>query len=337
MNWKMLAAFVAILSFLLVLVPKQSEASAPTCYSPNQPKRNYINVSVSTLWKVPGTKRTIDKYSLSNPVDMRKWTASMPSANTRKWLTGKTETQALYGQEVQILKTSGRWLQIAVKDQYTAKNKYGYPGWVPKSHVTKQQAGYNNCRKAIVKTKTADLYDDKNKKYMEISFNARLFVTKTEKDWIKVITPSSQTKWLKRSDVKIYAASTKIPKPSGSNLVNTAKMFLGLPYLWAGTSAYGFDCSGFTHSVYKYHGITIPRDASEQIKKGKSVSKNQLHPGDLLFFAYNNGKGRVHHVSMYAGNGKMIHAPRAGKKIEIISINTEPYKQEFAGARRFAY
>jgi cell wall-associated NlpC family hydrolase len=112
-------------------------------------------------------------------------------------------------------------------------------------------------------------------------------------------------------------------------------MFLGLPYLWAGNSAYGFDCSGFTYTIYKYYGILLPRDATDQIHKGTFIYKSQLQPGDLLFFATNKGKGNIHHVSMYVGNGKMIQAPRAGKSIEIISINTSPYKEEYAGARRY--
>ncbi|PLS16989.1 peptidase P60 [Bacillus sp. M6-12] len=331
---KFLIATLA-LSVFLPFNPKEADAASPSCYNPNQPAKTYVNVSAATLWKEPGTKRTIDKYSLSNPVDMRTWTAKMPTASTRIWLTGKTETQGLYGQEIKVLKTSGSWVQVAVKDQYTSKSKYGYPGWMPKSQVIIQKAGYENCQTANIKAKTAFLYNDKSNKFLEVSFNTRLPIIKSEKDWVQVMTPSNQVKWIKKSDINIYASLSKIPKPNSNDLVNTGKMFLGLPYLWAGTSAYGFDCSGFTYSIYKYHGILLPRDASEQIKKGKFVSKTQIQPGDLLFFAYNKGKGKVHHVAMYAGNGKMIHSPKAGRTVEIISINTSPYKDEYAGSRRY--
>ncbi|RFU70600.1 NlpC/P60 family protein [Peribacillus saganii] len=323
------------LSILLPLTPREADAAAPACYNPNQSNKTYVNVSVATLWKEPGAKRTTDKYSLSNPVDMRTWTAKMPTTSSRIWLTGKTETQGLYGQEIQVLKTSGSWVQVAVKDQYTPKSKYGYPGWMPKTQIITQKAGYENCQTASVKIKTAYLYNDKIKKFLEVSFNTRLPIINVQQDWVQVMTPANQAKWIKRSDINIYMTLSKIPKPKGSDLVNTGKVFLGLPYLWAGNSAFGFDCSGYTHSIYKYHGILLPRDASEQIKKGKFVNKTQLQPGDLMFFAYNKGKGRVHHVAMYAGNGKMIHSPKAGKTVEIISINTSPYKQEYAGARRY--
>lgn len=324
-----------MLTFLLPFSPKISDAASPTCYTPNGSKKTYVNVSVATLWKEPGTKRKIDQYSLSNPVDMRTWTAKMSTTDSRKWLTGKTETQGLYGQEVKVLKTKGNWVQVAVSDQATSKNKDGYPGWVPKSQIITTEDNYSACEIASVKAKTTYLYDDKKKKSLEISFNTRLPVVETEKDWVKVITPSYKAKWIKKKDIDIYSSLSDIKQPTGADLLNTGKQFLGLPYLWAGNSAYGFDCSGFTYSIYKYYGISLPRDASEQIKTGKVVSKKELQKGDLLFFAYKKGKGNVHHVAMYAGDGKMIHSPKAGKNVEIISINTSPYKEEYAGARRY--
>lgn len=170
---------------------------------------------------------------------------------------------------------------------------------------------------------------------MEISFNTKLPVISEEQNWVQVNTPTNQVKWVKKTDVNIYTSKAEFPKPTGTDLVMTAKQFLGLSYLWSGTSAYGFDCSGFTFSIYKSYGMHLPRDASEQYKRGKPVLKTNLQPGDLLFFATNHGKGKVHHVAMYIGNGKMIHSPEEGKQVEIISIDTPSYKKEFAGARRY--
>ncbi|HZG70126.1 MAG TPA: C40 family peptidase, partial [Chondromyces sp.] len=170
---------------------------------------------------------------------------------------------------------------------------------------------------------------------LEVSFDTRLPVIQEEKDWIRILTPANESKWIKRSDVKLYKKLTDIPKPTGEQVVQTGKKFLGLPYLWSGTSSFGFDCSGFTYTVYKHHGIVLPRDASEQFKQGQSIQKRNMQPGDLLFFAYNKGKGKVHHVAMYAGGGKMIHSPNSSRSIEIISIYSQPYHSEFAGARRF--
>ncbi len=336
MKWLKTSILALFLSFVFSIGNNTAEAiTSSECNQSSVVKKSYINVPVATLWKEPGSKRSIDQSVLSIPVDMRKWTSSMSNVQKRIWLTGKTESQALYGQEVQILGTKGEWVQIAIKDQATVKNKYGYLGWLPKEQIHTGLLKYEKCPVAIVKARTTHLYDDKQKKDLEISFNTKLPVISEEQNWVQVNTPTNQVKWVKKTDVNIYTSKAEFPKPTGTDLVMTAKQFLGLSYLWSGTSAYGFDCSGFTFSIYKSYGMHLPRDASEQYKRGKPVLKTNLQPGDLLFFATNHGKGKVHHVAMYIGNGKMIHSPEAGKQVEIIPIDTPSYKKEFAGARRY--
>lgn len=337
---------LSLLSLLLLyvgLMPTTYGASttstqdADICSTNTKVRKHYINVSVATLWKQPGLERTIDAPSLSSPVDIKKWTSAMSSVTQRRWLTGKTETQALYGQEVRMLQVKGDWAQVAVVGQSTPKSKYGYPGWLPKAQVsTLTTADYSSCPTAIVSAKTANLYaSDMTTKGLEVSFNTRFPVIATSGNWLQVWTPAEDKVWILKSDTVVYDSLSDIPKPTATELIATGKQFLGLPYLWAGISAYGFDCSGFTSTVYGYYGIALPRDASAQIKEGTPVSWSNLQPGDLMFFATNNGKGSVHHVSMYIGNGQMMHSPKAGKTVEIISINTASYAKEFAGARRY--
>lgn len=307
-----------------------------SCYKPNNNNKYIVNVAATTLWQQPNIHRSMDQLSLSNPVDLESWTKRM-NLTQKLWLGGKIDTQALYGQEVSILQSKGDWYQIAVMDQSTPKNKNGYPGWVPKSHISEYYPNYENCQVAIVDMKTTNLYQDTafTSQFTKISFNTRLPVLKVGSDWVQVHTPTGENQYIRKQDVNIYSSEKEVPKPSQNDLVQTAKKFIGLPYLWAGISGFGFDCSGFTHTIYKRHGILIPRDSSNQIKQGTAISKSNMQPGDLMFFAYNNGKGRVHHVSMYIGNGQMIHSPNSEKSVEIISMNTEPYKSEFAGARRY--
>ena len=107
-------------------------------------------------------------------------------------------------------------------------------------------------------------------------------------------------------------------------------MFTGLPYLWAGRSGFGFDCSGLTSMDYRVHGLVIPRDAAAQVR-GRAVSRLALRPGDLLFYATS---GKVHHVSIYAGSGRMVQAPRTGLPVQTIATSTSSYAREYAGARR---
>ena len=79
----------------------------------------------------------------------------------------------------------------------------------------------------------------------------------------------------------------------------------------------------------------IPRDSFYQATGGKAVAKKDLQPGDLVFFAYNNGKGKVYHVGLYIGNGQMLHAPHYASKVKIEPLNQGVYKKNYSGARRY--
>ena len=81
----------------------------------------------------------------------------------------------------------------------------------------------------------------------------------------------------------------------------------------------GSDCSGFTQSVLKHFGISIPRVSRDQAKTGKSINSSQMRPGDLIF--YTNSSGTVNHVAMYIGNGQVVHAASTKSGIKISSWN----------------
>ena len=118
-------------------------------------------------------------------------------------------------------------------------------------------------------------------------------------------------------------------------LVNTARRFIGIPYRWGGTTAEnGFDCSGLTMVSYRLNGLNLPRVSRNQFKAGRWVSKSQLQPGDLVFFATKGGK-RVTHVGMYAGNGQFIHAPRTGKNVRFESLSNPFFAKTYVGGRTY--
>jgi cell wall-associated NlpC family hydrolase len=117
----------------------------------------------------------------------------------------------------------------------------------------------------------------------------------------------------------------------GNEIVAEASKYLGVPYVWGGTTPNGFDCSGLVQYVCSSLGISVNRVAEDQFNNGTPVSKDELQPGDLIFFERN---GYIHHVGIYVGNNMMIHAPRTGDVVKYQSIDTDYYRSEYAGARR---
>jgi cell wall-associated NlpC family hydrolase len=114
-------------------------------------------------------------------------------------------------------------------------------------------------------------------------------------------------------------------RTKGEKALAFAKKQLGDRYVRAGTGPNAWDCSGLTMKAWKAAGIKLPHSASKQYRMGKKISKSQLRNGDLVFFYPG-----VRHVALYAGNGKVIHAPHPGKKVSYIKMKYMPY----VGARR---
>ena len=119
-------------------------------------------------------------------------------------------------------------------------------------------------------------------------------------------------------------------------LVRSAQDFIGVPYLWGGTSSdNGFDCSGLTMTVYQLNGMNLPRNSARQFEVGSSVeSINDLHRGDLVFFSA-KWKNGVSHVGVYIGNGQFIHASSQGKKIRIDSLSTAYFTKHYIGGKTY--
>jgi len=124
-----------------------------------------------------------------------------------------------------------------------------------------------------------------------------------------------------REVVKAVSESQKVSSDSSNEVIAYAQNFLGTPYEWAATGPNTFDCSGFVQYVYAHFGVSTGRSTYDQITHGQFVSRENLQPGDLVFF----GSGTPHHVGIYVGNNSYIHAPSTGDVVKISALTRSDY------------
>ena len=121
---------------------------------------------------------------------------------------------------------------------------------------------------------------------------------------------------------------------TSQKIINYAKRFLGIDYVWGGSTPKGFDCSGFVKYVYSKFGITLNRVSANQAKQGTTVKKANLQAGDLVFFDTNGGYNHINHVGLYIGSGKFIQASSGNSGVVISNLTGGFYSQTFMKAKR---
>jgi cell wall-associated NlpC family hydrolase len=275
-----------------------------------------VDVSVATLWKAPNLERSIDRPSLTNPVRPIEWSSNLATTASRVWLDAHVQTQALYGQIVTVLAVRGGWAKVAVRDEPDPQDPHGYPGWLP---TTQLATGFDDGGpKVVAVARNAPLLV--HGRTLMLSYGTQLPLVRFSGDAAVVRTPDG---------IGMLSGAERPLAYSGASIVAQARRFLGVRYLWGGLSAWGYDCSGIVWAVYRAHGMTIPRDADPQFRHGVPVPLHALRPGDLLFYGT---QSYVHHVSIYAGAGRMLEAPDSAHRVRIVPVR----HAGLVGARRYA-
>jgi cell wall-associated NlpC family hydrolase len=148
--------------------------------------------------------------------------------------------------------------------------------------------------------------------------------------WLQVRLPDKSSAWVQSGDVVADPKPLSIPES-----IELAKRFLGIPYLWGGSSSFGYDCSGFTQMLMRSRGINMPRDADKQAAWTGviPVDRKALQPGDLLFFG--SSAKAITHTGMYIGNGQFIHDSTKGHPVvQIGRLDDQPWTQLLVASRR---
>jgi cell wall-associated NlpC family hydrolase len=153
-----------------------------------------------------------------------------------------------------------------------------------------------------------------------------------------VKTPDGTLGWVPGKNLRVegenpFVKEVERPPPVGfrDGIVAAAREYLGVPYVWGGTSADGFDCSGLVQTVFAENGFQLPRGAGAQYRRGRKISKRSMMPGDLVFFrTYTSGPS---HVGIYVGDGKFIHAESSPRGVTVTLLADAYWEARFLGAR----
>ena len=221
-------------------------------------------------------------------------------------------SQAKLGTPVIVLKRNNSWILIQTPDNYIS--------WTEESSVTllrrKEMIRWQKATRIIYLENTGWLYESPSSKsdvVGDLVGGSILEKVGEFKDYIKVVMPDGRTGFIEKSKVMDFNDWKRTVSCTEENICKVAKTFLGLPYLWGGSSAKGVDCSGFVQSVYYMNGLILQRDASLQALHGSAVDitngYSMLKKGDLLFFgSRKNGISHVTHVAIYFGNSEYINS-----------------------------
>lgn len=231
----------------------------------------------------------------------------------------------------ELVNTEGDWTYIKSGEvEGYVKSEFLLNGWEAKKRAAKQISPV-----AVVNTDNLKVREQPNMEGEVITMvpdGEELDVVAVEEEWVKILIDDEEN-YVSKEYVKIEEKlgtainMTELLYGQGVSdirvdLSQYAKQFVGNPYVWGGTSlTKGADCSGFTLSVFKNFGITLPRTSSSQAGAGARIKMAEALPGDLIFYAKG---GRINHVAIYIGSGQVVHAssPKTGIKISKYNYRT---------------
>lgn len=273
-------------------------------------ERLAVAVPVSTLWTGPDAPRPVDAPAIADQPDVAAWAAAMDPPS-RLGLHGRTLTQLLLGEPVDVLEERDGWVRVVAPWHPSSDDARGYPGWLPRAHLASPPV--ESDHQAVVVGREAIAVRGDDRRAETLSWATVLPLVDDSAADLRVALPGGASATLRRSDARVRAAGD----PSAydpDQVVAGSRQFLGLRYLWGGTCAWGLDCSGLVHLAFRVAGWVVPRDAHDQQAAAQPVDIDAVRRGDLYFFRH-PGRG-IHHVGLVTGAERMLHATEAEDRVE---------------------
>jgi cell wall-associated NlpC family hydrolase len=283
-----------------------------------------VAVPVATMWTSPDAPREVDAAATADRPDVAAWTRVLDAEGTaerRMGLHGRTLTQLLLGEPALVLEERDGWSRVAGPWQRSSGDDRGYPGWVRTAHLGAPVDRLEGPTACVTTPGAPCRLDDDT--VLDLSFGTLLWAAEPadgpgNAGEVPVLLPDGRRGALAVGDVR-RSDKARLPAHTGEDLLATARQFLGLRYLWGGSSSWGLDCSGLVHLTLRAHGVALPRDAFDQAAATQHVQPvplDEVRPGDLYFFA--RPGERVYHVGFASspvgadGSRWMLHAPEGG-------------------------
>lgn len=278
--------------------------------------------------------------SLALSAQTKDWAVVELSSNLMREEPGyeaENGDQALMGTVVRVKDHKSYWTQIVSPEPYTAwANEMGLV-----EMTEEEKDAYIDAPKFICIAEYTHIFSEPSSKSDRVcDFIMGDLVRKGDglkHGFQSVVLPSGKKGWVRAREVQDFGKWLDSRELTGESIVNMAKKFIGVPYLWGGTSIKHVDCSGLARSVYFMHGILLPRNASQQAKVGEEIKLEDAVPGDLIFFgrsATEDKPERVSHVSVYIGNGEIIHSSQMVRRNSIVPGTDNYYGGNILHVRR---
>ena len=260
-------------------------------------------------------------------------TQSVINFRTSGKYSAESATQAMMGTPLRILEKKNGWTRAVTPEGYISWVSSGSIAYMNEEEFNKYMA----APKVIVTDKYTTMYEGPSASSLMVTdavWGNILLDLGTTGAWQKVAIADGRTGYLPKSSVQNFDKWLDSRNPTAENIIATAKQFIGVPYMWGGTSIKAVDCSGFCKSTYFLNGIILARDASQQCYTGDNIditkyvndstytveALSNLKKGDLIFFGTKGTpekKERVTHVGIYIENGIFIHS---ATKVRINSL-----------------